>query len=50
MKFIPEHLVLQLDRGEVKTIVEYLVIDQKLNENLIKKIIKYGNKIEKEEE
>lgn len=49
MKFIPEHLSLQLDRGEVKVIVEYLTINQELNEKLIKKVIKYGNKIEKEE-
>ena len=48
-KFIPENLALQLDREEVKVIVEYLTINQELNENLIKKVIKYGNKIEKEE-
>jgi len=45
MRFIPENLVLNLDKSEVKIIVEYLAIDQKLNENLIKKVVKYGNKI-----
>lgn len=49
MKFIPENLALKLTKNEVKIIVEYLTINQELNENLIKKVIKYGNKIEKEE-
>jgi len=49
IKFIPENLVLKLSKKEVKVIVEYLTINQELNENLIKKMIKFGNKIEKEE-
>ena len=50
MKFIPENLVLNLDKEEVKIIVEYLAIDKKMNENLIKKVIKYGNRINNKEE
>ena len=50
MKFIPENLILQLDREEVKVIVEYLQIDKEMNKNLIKKVVKYGNKIDNKEE
>jgi len=46
MRFIPENLALNLDKSEVKTIVEYLTIDKEMNKITIKKLIKYGNKIE----
>ena len=45
MRFVPENLILKLDKSEVKIIVEYLTINQELNEKLILKVVKYGNKI-----
>jgi hypothetical protein len=49
MRFIPKNLVLDLNKSEVKIVVEYLAINQELNENLIKKFVKYGNKINNKE-
>ena len=50
VSFIPENLALLLTKVEVKTIVGYLAMDKKMNENLIKKVVKYGNRINNKEE
>ena len=46
MKFIPENLILKLDKEEVKNITGLLNPDNKKDQITIKKLIKYGNKIE----
>ena len=50
MKFVPEDLVLELDKEEVKNITGLLNPDNKKDQITIKKLIKYGNKINNKEE
>ncbi len=50
MRFIPENLALLLTKKEVKTVVGYLVMDKEMNEILIKKMVKHGNRINNKEE
>ena len=45
IKFIPEILALQLDKEEVKNITGLLNPDNEKDKITIKKLIKYGNRI-----